>query len=151
MCSLEHKAYEKGKLLKCCEVSQEERKAPEKTSLRAAEQVHADLVISIRHGIWMRRGRWAGKAARDRIKNSKWSKPSDFFSQWEEQLSPKILGENLIITALNVLSLSSKPLLLPTWEEEYKPREKRCLENHVKVMLSLILAKSVNSCSFLYP
>lgn len=150
MFSLEHMADEKGKLLKCCEVSQEERKAPEKTSLRAAEQVHADLVISIKHGIWMRRGRWAGKAAWDRIKNPKWSKPSDFFSQWEEQLSPKILGENLIITALNVLSLSSKPLLLHTWKE-YKPREKRRLENHVKVMLSLILAKSVNSCSFLYP
>lgn len=36
------------------------------------------------------------------------------------------------------------------WKEEYEPGERRCLENHVEVMLSLILVKSVNSCSFFY-
>lgn len=39
---------EKGKLLKYLDISQEERKAPEEECLRTAEQVHADLVISIR-------------------------------------------------------------------------------------------------------
>lgn len=39
---------ETGKLLKYCEVVQEERKTPEEKSLRTAEQIHADLVINIR-------------------------------------------------------------------------------------------------------
>lgn len=48
MRSLEHVVDEKGKLLKYCEVGQEERKAPKEKSLRTAEQFHADLAIGIR-------------------------------------------------------------------------------------------------------